>query len=382
MRDTIKHIAGFILLLVLRLRRLFRFSKAAAEPRKVVLLADIGLGNAVMALPFLNSLRLNRPGLHITILTTPGAAALFKASRLSDQIVILKSSPGKRILQAVLLRREAFDICFVTFPTLSLPSELLPLWLGAKENVIHDCRSIQPFFHYIIALYTALVVLDESLHDVEQNLALLPAGWRAQNGYPAIEISTRGRESAALFLKEHDLQDPPGFFAFHPGGKQGADYKRWPVQRYRALAKEINQKYAVKTVVILGPDEQDLLAELDAPFLIPLCTNDLEITIAVLEKSRYFISNDSGIMHVATLLDKPLFTIWGATDANRNGGWSNKAINIAASRISCRPCIRFVPEGTHIHCQLECIRSITAAEVFAQVNDYISSHDPELLHQL
>ncbi len=382
MRKAFKHLLGALLWSVLRLRRLLCYRRASGEPQKIVLIADIGLGNAVMALPLLRSLRLNRPKVHITLLTTPGAAAMFRMAPLADRIIALQGNGWQRIRQAAALRKEDFDLCLVTFPTLLLSTELLPLWLGARGNVIHDYRPIQPYFHYLLALYEPPVVLDQSLHDVEQNLALLPPGWRSSSAYPAINITAQARDAAAAWLSEHGVPPEASFFAMHPGGKRGADYKRWPVANFRELAEELLRRYGLRTVAILGPDEADLAAELAAPSLIPLMTSDLEIIIAVLEKSRYFISNDSGIMHLASLLGRPQLALWGATDPRRNRSWNEQAVNLINESAGCRPCIRFVPTGAHQRCRLECISGITVQAVMTQLAAHIAGGSEAFPHPL
>jgi len=375
MRNAFKHLLGVVLLTLLTLRRMILGRRRADEPGKVVLLADIGLGNAVMALPLLRSLRLNRPAMEIIVLASPSAAVIFTAAGLADRVIVLKSSAIQRVRQAAALRREAIDLCLVTFPTLSMPQELLPLWLGARENRIHDYRPIQPYFHYLLPLYSVPAAIDYSLHDVEQNLTLLPAHWKIDTGYPSPAISPRSREAAAGFLKKHGATGEAGYFAMHPGGKRGADYKRWPAAQFRALAGEIFGRFGAPTVAILGPDEREMISSLEAPFLIPLVTNDLEITIAVLEKSRYFISNDSGLMHVASLLGRPQMAIWGATDPRRNRAWNPHAVNLFNESVPCWPCIRFIPTGAHRSCLRECLAGVTVTAAMGLLVQHLSQFE-------
>ena len=373
MRSALKHGLGLLIRVLLRLRRLVSPGRPAKAPQKVALIADIGLGNAVMALPLLRSLRMNQPGMQITILTTPGTAAIFHLTHLADRIVLLKGSAGRRILQTAALHREGFDLCLVTFPTLSLSSELLPLWLGARENIIHDYRSIQPFFRYLTGLYAPPIALKAELHDVEQNLGLLPNGWRAVPEYPPLEITADAQDNAAALLAACGLREGEPFICMHPGGKRGAHYKRWPVDNFRALAEEIYRTYGFRTLAILGPDETELAEPLRAPALMPLVISDLEIIVAVLEKSSYFISNDSGMMHVASLLGKPQLAIWGATDPKRNRSWNAQAINVINEAATCHPCIRFVPTGKHLNCRRECIAGITVHAVLMRTATHLSA---------
>ena len=161
-------------------------------------------------------------------------------------------------------------------------------------------------------------------------------------------------------------------YALHPGGKRGADYKRWPAQKFRQLADRLAARGA-GVVVLLGPDETELQALFQGPDLLPLSSSDLEIIIALLEKCHYFISNDSGIMHVASLVDISQYTIYGATNPRRNGAWGGRAVNIFKKDISCRPCIHFIPGGAHLGCRQECLAELSVTEVW----NAISAHQEE-----
>jgi heptosyltransferase-1 len=106
----------------------------------------------------------------------------------------------------------------------------------------------------------------------------------------------------------------------HPGGGWGA--KRWPAARYGALAAALKaQGYAV--VVNRAPGEEQLADEVvrvsgDKAFAI---TMDMAELIALTRRSAFVIGGDTGPLHLACALGKPVIGIYGPTDPARNGPW-------------------------------------------------------------
>jgi heptosyltransferase-1 len=106
----------------------------------------------------------------------------------------------------------------------------------------------------------------------------------------------------------------------HPGGGWGA--KRWPAARYGALAAALKaQGYAV--VVNRAPGEEQLADEVarvsgDAAVAV---TMDMAELIAMTRRSVLVIGGDTGPLHLACALGKPVVGIYGPTDPARNGPW-------------------------------------------------------------
>jgi len=108
-----------------------------------------------------------------------------------------------------------------------------------------------------------------------------------------------------------------------PGAGWGA--KRWPAERYGAVAAELHAQGCM-VLVNAGPEEQAIAAEVvrasagvvQAPeFTTPDST--LERLIAVIRRVSLVIAGDTGPLHLACALGKPVVGIYGPTDPSRNG---------------------------------------------------------------
>ena len=77
---------------------------------------------------------------------------------------------------------------------------------------------------------------------------------------------------------------------------------------------------------------------------INLCgRTGLKELVALTEGAKVVVSGDSGPMHIAAALGKPVVALFGPTDALKTGpyGWQeNKNLTVISTNVSCRPCFR------------------------------------------
>jgi heptosyltransferase-1 len=109
----------------------------------------------------------------------------------------------------------------------------------------------------------------------------------------------------------------------NPGAGWGA--KRWPVERYAAVTKELVNR-GCRVVVNAGPGE-DALAEsiVSATSGAALALNSsLEHLIAVTRRVTLVIAGDTGPLHLACALGKSVVGIYGPTDPSRNGPFGTR----------------------------------------------------------
>jgi heptosyltransferase I len=116
------------------------------------------------------------------------------------------------------------------------------------------------------------------------------------------------------------LSDSGPAVLLHPGAGWGA--KRWPVARYGSLASTLKaQGYDV--VVNRAPGEEQLADEVAVASsgAAVAVTMDLAELIAMTRRSVLAIGGDTGPLHLACAMGKPVVGIYGPTDPSRNGPW-------------------------------------------------------------
>ena len=109
----------------------------------------------------------------------------------------------------------------------------------------------------------------------------------------------------------------------HPGGGWGA--KRWPAARFGAVAEDFANRGAL-VLINAGPGEDELAAQVlaaaDGPCSVVRCS--LEQLIALTRRATMVIGGDTGPLHLACALGKPVVGIYGPTDPKRNGPYGSR----------------------------------------------------------
>lgn len=103
--------------------------------------------------------------------------------------------------------------------------------------------------------------------------------------------------------------------------------KRWSQERYAQLAAELIKRYRVK-VVLIGDTDDSVIAEKikdQETGCINLCGKTTLVQLAeVFKRAVFIIGNDSGPMHLASYLNKPVLMLFGPTDPIKYGPWSSE----------------------------------------------------------
>jgi len=133
-------------------------------------------------------------------------------------------------------------------------------------------------------------------------LAMLPHDAAAE-GWAAREIARRGLERFAML---------------NPGAGWGA--KRWPAERYAAVARGLEQD-GVRSVINIGPSEGELadVVERESGGAAERVQCSIGELIALTRRAAVFVGGDTGPMHLANMLRVPVVAIFGPTDPARNG---------------------------------------------------------------
>src|SRR5262249_37562767 len=121
--------------------------------------------------------------------------------------------------------------------------------------------------------------------------------------------------------------------------------KRWPTEKFAELAGALSDRFNLVNVLAGGADvvplAPQIVSETDASRqsgLINLAgATNLPQLVALLERADLVVANDSGPMHIAAALNRPLITLFGPTNPVRTGPY-NRAESVLRLDIPCSPC--------------------------------------------
>ncbi len=155
----------------------------------------------------------------------------------------------------------------------------------------------------------------------------------------------------------------------HPGS--GSKKKVWPVERFVDVVRHLQSHTGSRILVVLGPAEGPEVQkafeviEWEMGPLAPIFLKGLSLLelASVIDGSRLFVGNDSGITHMAAALGVPTVAIFGPSDPKV---WSprGKSVVVVRRKIACSPC----SQENFFHCQnIECLKNVEVEDVFAGV---------------
>ncbi|MEW6221397.1 MAG: lipopolysaccharide heptosyltransferase II [Thermodesulfobacteriota bacterium] len=332
----------------------------ALKPQSVLIRATNWVGDAVMTLPAMATIRANLPDARLCLLALPWMADVFTASPDVDEIIAYRRDGEHRGLAgklrlAAALRARRFDAA-ILFQN-AFEAALLA-WLAdipIRAGYTTDGRGL---------LLTHGVPLPFGIkrrHQVHYYQTLLARlGMRPQACRLELRLPAAARAWATALLQAHG---PGPFVGLNPGGAYGPA-KRWPTGRFAALARRLGQE-AGATVLVFGtaaeaPAAAAIRAAAPAAVLDLAGRTSLAQAAALIARCQVVVSNDSGLMHVAAALAVPLVAIFGSTNPVTTGPFSDRA-RVLRHPLPCSPCLATVcPNG-----DFSCMASISVDEVFA-----------------
>jgi heptosyltransferase-2 len=151
-----------------------------------------------------------------------------------------------------------------------------------------------------------------------------------------------------------------------PGAEFGPA-KRWPAAHFAALATALAARGLAVWLIGSAKDKpvaEEIAAQSDASVLSLCGRTDLGAAIDLMSLASVVISNDSGLMHVASALGRPLVAIYGSSSAEHTPPLSPGA-RIVKLDIECSPCFARVCPLGHFRCMNELTPELVLAAVDA-----------------
>ncbi len=231
-------------------------------------------------------------------------------------------------------------------------------WLGEQRyGLLNQTRRLQP------AVWPRMI---------DRFAALAEAGFPPPDGLssnmvmPRLSVDTARRDRLMDDLRL-DRQLPPVVLC--PGAEFGAA-KRWPPDRYAQLARRLIDGGA-PVWLMGGPGDVAIAAAIEAaaPGVINLAgRTTLCDAVDLMSLAAAVVTNDSGLMHVAAALDRPLVAVYGSSSPDFTPPLSPRA-RIVSRALDCQPCFaRECPLGHQ-----RCLRELSSERVQAELEPLLAA---------
>jgi lipopolysaccharide heptosyltransferase I len=169
-------------------------------------------------------------------------------------------------------------------------------------------------------------------HVVDNALALAQAVG-APAGPPLFALRPPGSDIVARVRDVLGLAAGQPFALLNPGAAW--PNKRWPPERFGGVARHLRARHGWRSIVAWGPGEEDLaravVAAADGAAALAPMTSLGEL-LAIVGAAGLVVSGDTGPLHLAAAVGRPIVGIYGPTDPARNGPWSPADVTLSRHR--------------------------------------------------
>lgn len=267
----------------------------------------------LLATPAIRAFKAARPSDELHVLVEGRCAEVLAANPHVDRLLVLPPKAGLgatlRLVRELRAARYAAAVDFKQSPR----SALLARLSGARERVSWAHRRLLRR-----ALYTSFVeLLPEPAYQARQKLRLLgPLGVTSDDVRLDFPVAPAAEAEADRLLAACGLAEPGArFVACSPACVESR--RRWPVERYAALADALGERHDLPTLLLWGPGEREVAeavrAAMRAPerARIPDGFPSIPGLKAVLARARLFVGANSGPLHLAVAAGRPTLGVFG-----------------------------------------------------------------------
>jgi heptosyltransferase-2 len=327
--------------------------------RRILIIRLSSLGDILLTTPVLRLLREHCPQARIDFLMKSTYQDILRAHPCVDRLILFNEQQSFwQILRTV--RQTRYDVVLDLHRVLR--SRLLVGGLSASRKLSYNKR-------------------------VWRRLLLVRFGWntlRRMTPVPELYAAPIRRLGIAAKLpglqmhlapgcedamREHLAQTFPqstgrALLALAPGARWTT--KRWPIEHFATVGQTLGDRYRAGVVILGGSEDAALAQELCQRIRLPVLNASgkfsLMQTAALLQQCRLLVSNDSGLMHMATALNTPVIAMFGPT-VQEFGFYPFQArAQVVSTTLPCRPCSSKgssrCPKGHH-----QCMLNISTQQV-------------------
>jgi lipopolysaccharide heptosyltransferase II len=319
------------------------------KPFRILIRSSNWLGDAIMSVPAIRTIKTGRPDAHVTVTAPLKIAPVWKLVPEVDEVIPLNTNSLFHTVRLIKKRRP-FDVAIV-FPN-SLRVALETWLAGLPRRVGYRGHSRRFLLNQIIPEPPRTGPLE---HQSIRYLRIASeCGAETSNTKHPTPNAQVPNLNQTLNVKHQTL------IGLCPGAEYGPA-KRWLPERFAEAAATVSAQLGVQWI-LFGTKNDAAIGEQIANTLGDHCINrigqtTLEQLIDELRSCRLLLTNDTGSMHLAALLGVPVVAIFGSTEPRLTGP-RGACHTILRRHVECSPCfLRNCP------IDFRCMKAISVQEV-------------------
>lgn len=329
------------------------------------------VGDAVICLPAIEAVRDSFPGSSITVLARPWVAPIMEVHPAIDHVIQYKR-PGK-LLQNLkemfsiitILNRKKFDLAILFQNAFEAAFIAWCARIPSRVGYGTDRRG------FLLTRSLKIRRQEGKDHQIHYYLGILEAmGLKARYKEPRIYLPPSVSAEARKRLAGEGVRDGDLLVGLGPGAMFGGA-KRWPPEDFASVGERASRIKGSKLVILGSKGEKDIAQAVERKLnglAVNLCgKTELNEAVAVIGRCNVFVTNDSGLMHVAAAMGVPTVAVFGPTDPSATGPVGAVATYVRAE-VECAPCLKAECPGDH-----KCMNSVTVDMVWREVERLLTA---------
>lgn len=312
-----------------------------ASPSRIVVRPPNWLGDAVMALPALGTIRQHFPQDHLTVAAVPAVAAIFRedTDAAPDAVIELPRTSRAAIAR---LEGEAFDIGILFPNSFGSAWQFWRAGIGERWGYARSGRGL-------LLTRKSRPSGPRGPHQSDYYRALVGGlGIScAADALPRIQPRLPSRERADGLAAQHHIAPGTRLLGVAPGAAYG-QAKQWHPDRVAEAMRQVLLSRPVTAVIVGASHDREAARAIESWFrthapelgrrVVNLtgCTS-LGALVALVARMSAFLSNDSGAMHLAAASGCPVVAVFGPTDERATRPLGHHTVMTAS--VFCRPCM-------------------------------------------
>jgi lipopolysaccharide heptosyltransferase I len=321
------------------------------------------MGDIIHGIPVASALRARFPDAEIDWLVDPRYVELLEmVPALTRRIAIDPRGSLSALLRTIReLRHTRYDAVFDLQGLIK--SAVLARFAGGVQTIGLSWPHLRE--KAAVLFYTRTVNPGDARHVIAKNLSLLHV---VGAGTAPFEVELTVPETSVARDIEARFRDV-GFALLNPGAAW--PNKRWPAERFGAIAAMLRARFGLPSMVLWGPGEHAVATAVveasgGAAVLSPPTT--IADLFALTKRARLVVSGDTGPLHIASAVGTPVVALFGPTYPERNGPWSRADVTVSRADVCVchyeRRCRRSEP----------CIETISIDEVVDAIDRRMAAH--------
>jgi len=335
--------------------------------RRLLIRSTNWIGDAVMTTPAVRAIREAFPGARIAMLAKPWVVPVFEESLHVDDLLIFDAEGRHHGLAGVFrLARDLKSLDFDAAILLQNAFEAaLITWLaGIPRRIGFDTDARRLLLTDPVRCTPAI----KTMHQTGYYLRILRGiGVAAEDQRLHLTIGTRNRLGVEKILNDVNVSGREHLVGINPSATFGPA-KQWFPDRFAELGDRLSEAMNATVLIFGGPGDRALgrhIARMMKNRAVDLSgRTTLGEAMALIDRCRVFVTNDSGLMHVAAALDTPLVAVFGSTNSATTSPYSRRSRIVRVS-IDCSPCMKPVCPLGHMNC----MSGVSVDRVYQAVKD-------------